>query len=199
MTPIEKANKVLAIKSASTSQIDEAIEALKGRTGEVMTRLRAITSKDTYGLGASRRPGPVRRQTLESGTPEQLAELDDEQRLLEGEKAQLEHADKRLKEARRPAASREAAEGMPEQLKRLDKALQAEQKALESLREAQAQTDAQISTVRDQRRTAGNAEAAKPETLQRYMQLRGLTAEGRTFREVQQVAEALGIQHRAVA
>lgn len=199
MTPIEKANKTLAIKSASTSQIDEALDAIKGRTGEVMTRLRAITSKDTYGLGASRRPGPTRRQTMETGTPADLAKLDEEQSLLEAEKAQLEFAEKRLKDARRAAASREAAEAMPEQIKRLDKALQAEQKALDALREAQAQTDAQIRTVRDQRRTAGNAESAKPETLQRYMRLRGLVAEGQTFRECQQVAEALGIQTRAVA
>ena len=199
MSPIEQARKVLAIKSASTSQIDEALDGIKGRMSEVMDRLRGITSKDCYGLGSTRRPGPVRRQTLESGTPEQLAELDSEQQLLEAERDQLAHAQKRLQDARRSAASREAAEGMPEQIKRLDKALQAEQKALDALREAQAATDAQIRTVRDQRRTAGNAESAKPETLQKYMQLRGLSPEGQAFRQCQQVAEALGIQTRAVA
>ena len=172
MTIIEQSNA--AIEAGTTAAIEQALRATRSRQDEVMERWKAITSAD-HTASQSAPPGPERRKCLESGSPDDLAKLDDEQRLLEAERDQLRHTADRLHEASRAAARTEAAAELPADFSELDALLQAEADAQAALEAARAKADAHVEQIRRKRRLASDLKA-KPETLSRYLELRGLKA-----------------------
>ncbi len=193
MNVIETANA--AIEQGTTRAIDEAMKAIRARQDEVLERWQQITAGDTT-ASLSAPPGPERRKCLESGSPDQLAKLDEEQKLLEGERDQLRHARDRLERARQAAAKREAAETLPGDFETLSSLLEAEQAALDALEAARAKADAHIEQIRSKRRLASDLKA-KPETLSRYRELRGLQPQPGGFcpglDRVKSVSHALGV------
>lgn len=172
MNVITEANE--AIEAGTTAAIEQAMRAVRSRQDEVMERWKAITSAD-HTASQSAPPGPERRKCLESGSPDDLAKLDDEQRLLEAERDQLRHTADRLHEAQRAAAKSEAAESLPEDFTELDALLQAEADAQTALEAARAKADAHVEQIRRKRRLAAEVKA-KPEQLTRFLELRGLRA-----------------------
>ena len=172
MNAITTANE--AIEAGTTSAIDEAMKAVRARQDEVHQRWQQITSAD-HTVSQSAPAGPLRRKCLESGSPDDLATMDDEQRLLESERDQLRHASGRLQQARHAAAKSEAAAELPGDFTELDALLQAEADAQTALEAARAKADAHLEQIRRKRRLAADLKA-KPETLSRYLELRGLRA-----------------------
>jgi septation ring formation regulator EzrA len=170
MSVITTANE--AIEAGTTAAIDEALKAIRSRQDEVHQRWQQITSAD-HTASQSAPAGPERRKCLESGSPDELARLDDEQRLLESERDQLRHTADRLHEASRAAAKREAAAELPADFTELDVLLQAEADAQTALEAARAKADAHLEQIRSKRRLASEVRA-KPETLSRYLELRNL-------------------------
>ena len=164
-----------AIEAGTTAAIEQALRAVRSRQDEVMERWKAISSAD-HTASQSAPPGPERRKCLESGSPDELAKMDDEQRLLESERDQLRHTADRLHEASRAAARTEAAAELPGDFSELDALLQAEADAQTALEAARARADAHLEQIRRKRRLAADMKA-KPETLSRFLELRGLRAE----------------------
>ena len=172
-TIIEQSNS--AIEAGSTAEIDKALQAVRARQAEVLERWQAITDGD-HTRSQSAPAGPERRRALESGTPSELTAMNQEQAELEAERDQLRHTADRLHEAQRAAAKSEAAESLPGDFEALDELLQAEADAQTALEAARAKADAHLEQIRRKRRLAADLKA-KPETLSRYLELRGLRAQ----------------------
>ena len=172
MSVITTANE--AIEAGTTSAIETALRAVQARQDEVHQRWQQITDGD-HTRSQSAPVGPERRRVLESGTPSELTALDQEQAELESERRQLNHASERLQQARHAAAKSEAAESLPGDFSELDALLQAEADAQTALEAARARADAHLEQIRRKRRLAADLKA-KPETLSRYLELRGLQA-----------------------
>lgn len=165
--------KLLGRTDASTpsDEIRAALSELNQRRTAIEQRLKSIQRDNSTNGGH----GPERARVLETGSPAELVELDNEVERLRAElNQQLPAQDRALRERLDQADKAEAAERLPARLKALPKALAEHDRALAALQAARAEVDATVSGIISDRKSTGpDAPGVDQTTAQRIAEIRG--------------------------
>lgn len=149
MTLQQALAKLLNRRDKLTSQqCTDELAKIDGRLEEIDQRSLEID----YNFGG--RPGPTLKAALETGTPQQVLDLQRECELLAAERASIEAQRDALKERRQHALSEEAVPTCRDALRKLPAAVSRVEKLTRELAEARAELDAQTGAFSTARKTA---------------------------------------------
>ena len=144
--------RILGNTTNPAAEVEQAIKAANARQREITARLEAITTLDPM----TGQPGPVRSETLLTGTPAEVVALDDEHRNLRAEAqqltAQLTELQRRLEHARADQAKQD----LPGAIKAVEPALKAHHEAQARAEQAKAQLKAAVEGVTNGRTLVGD-------------------------------------------
>lgn len=162
-------------KPSPAQEIRQALAQIDQRARHIDQRLAAIQRGSAINGGH----GPERRRALETGTPDELIEMDREfERLIAERDQQLPAQAEALRKRLEAAEADEARERLPTRIKAIPKALDDYERAAAALKQAKAALDDAVSNVIVDRRTAGNdAPAVAEEHAQRVATVRGFGEE----------------------
>lgn len=180
MTLQQALAKLLNRRDKLTSeQCDAELAKIAGRLEEIDQRSLEID----YNAGG--RPGPTLKAALETGTPQQVLDLQRECELLEAERASIEAQRDALRERREKAISEEAVPRCKEVLRKLPAAVSRVERLKAELREARAELDSATEAFGAARKVAADGGQQPPamdrRLFDRLMDARGTNAEGRAL------------------
>ena len=157
--------------STPAGDIRQAITELEARRKAIDTRLAEIQRASPVNGG----PGPERRSVLQTGTPDQLVELDREVERLTAERdQQLPHQRAELDKRLEKAEAEEAKKRLPARIKALPGVTEEYSAAESAYLKAKAALDDAVSGIGVDRRTAGDDSPTVPaETVERIARIRG--------------------------
>jgi len=155
-----------------SDQIRRALAETEARRKVIDQRLAAIQRGTTINGG----PGPERRRALETGTPDELVEMDQEvERLLAERDQQLPAQSQALRKRLEKAEADEARQRLPDRLRAIPAALAAYQKAAKAMQAARDELDSAVSIVIKSRRLAGDdSPGLDDDTIGQIADMRGL-------------------------
>jgi hypothetical protein len=171
-------HKILrADKTSEAAEIRQAQQQLAARRSDIEARIRAIQPGDASNGG----PGPDRRRVLETGSPDELVELDQELARLRAERdQQLPHQEVELRKRLDAALADEASARLPDRIRALPAVIESYREAEAAYQQARAAFDEAVTEIITDRAAAGDdAPTVDEHIVEQVAQVKGFKEDER--------------------